>query len=59
MRSKKIIYLFLDQSICCGYSKHMLKIMGKKTFTFLSFFFFFFFFFGGGGYLNLCLDLGT
>ena len=45
---KKIIFLFLNQNICCGYSKepsqgdgsfehpkHMLKLMGKKIFTIL------------------------
>ena len=44
--NRKIIFLFLNQNICCGYSKepsqwdgsfehpkHMLKIMGKKIFT--------------------------
>ena len=43
---QKIIFLFLNQNICCGYSKdpsqyhdsfehpkHMLKIMGKKIIT--------------------------
>ena len=43
VRSKKIIFLFLNQNICCGYSKepsrwdgsfehqkHMLKLLGKK-----------------------------
>ena len=43
---QKIIFLFLNQKICCGYSKvpsqwdgsfehpkHMLKLMGKKIFT--------------------------
>ena len=43
-----MIFLFLNQNICCGYSKelsewdgsfehpkHMLKIMDKKTFTIL------------------------
>ena len=43
MRNRKIIFLFLNQNICCGYSKepsqgdgsfehpkHMLKFMGKK-----------------------------
>ena len=47
-RNRKIIYLFLNQNIGCGYSKepsqwdssfehpnHMLKIMGKKIFTIL------------------------
>ena len=56
--NEKIIFLFLDQNICCGYSKepsqwdgsfelpkHMLKIMGKKIFTILSWKFLF--------YLNL------
>ena len=45
-RNRKIIFLFLNQSTCCGYAKeplqydgsfehpnHMLKIMGKKIFT--------------------------
>ena len=44
--NRKIFFLFLNQNICCGYSKepsqwdgsfehskHMLKIMGKKIFT--------------------------
>ena len=44
--NQKILFLFLNQNICCGYSKepsqwdssfehpkHMLKIMGKKIFT--------------------------
>ena len=48
VRTKKIIFLFLNQKICCGYSnktsqregslehqKHMLKLMGKKIFTIL------------------------
>ena len=43
---QKIIFLFLNQNICCGYSKEpsqrdgsfehpkqMLKLMGKKIFT--------------------------
>ena len=59
MRNRKIIVLFQNQNICCGYSKepsqwdgsfehpkHMLKIMGKKTFTILRWKFF--------AYLNLC-----
>ena len=45
---KKVLFLFLDQNICCGYSKepsqwdcsfehqkHMIKLMGKKIFTIL------------------------
>ena len=53
MRNRKIIFLFLNQSICCGYSKepsqwdgsfehpkHMLKIMDKKIFTLLRWNFF-------------------
>ena len=48
MCNRKIIFLFLNQNICCGYSKevsqwdgsfehpkHILKIMGKKIFTLL------------------------
>ena len=48
VRTRKIIFLFLKQNICCGYStepsqwdssfehpKHMLKILGKKIFTIL------------------------
>ena len=34
----KIVFLFLNQNICCGYSKEpsqMLKMVGKKIFTFL------------------------
>ena len=44
--NRKIIFLFLNENICCGYSKepsqlddsfkhlkHMLRIMGKKIFT--------------------------
>ena len=44
--TKKLIFLFLIQNICCGYSKepsqwdgsfehpkHMIKLMGKKIFT--------------------------
>ena len=26
----KLFSLFLIQNICCGYSKHMFKLMGKK-----------------------------
>ena len=46
MRNENLIFLFLNQSICCGYSKepsqwdgsfehskHMLKLMGKKVFA--------------------------
>ena len=46
--TRKIIFLFFNQNICCGYSKepsqwdgsfehpkHMLIIMGKKIFTIL------------------------
>ena len=46
--NKNLIFLFLNQNICCGYSKepsqwdgsfehpkHLLKLMGKKIFTFL------------------------
>ena len=46
VRTKKLIFLFLNQNICCEYSKdpsqwdgsfehpkHMLKLMGKKMFT--------------------------
>ena len=49
MCNRKIIFLFLNQNICCGYSKepsqrdgsfehpkHMLKVIGKKLFTILS-----------------------
>ena len=49
MCHRKIIFLFLKQNLCCGYSKeppqwdgsfdhpkHMLKLMGKKIFTLLS-----------------------
>ena len=44
---QKMIFLFYNQNICCGYSKetqwdnpfehpkHMLTLMGKKIFTFL------------------------
>ena len=48
VRTKKLIFLFLNQNTCCGYSKepsqwdgsfehpkHMLKLMGKKIFTIL------------------------
>ena len=48
VQNRKIIFLFLNQNICCGYSKepsepdgpfehpkHMLKIMNKKIFTIL------------------------
>ena len=48
VRKENLIFLFLNQNICCGYSKelsqgdgsfehpkHMLKRMGKKIFTFL------------------------
>ena len=48
VRKRKIIFLFLNQNICCGYSKepsqrdgsfehpiYMLKIVGKKIFTIL------------------------
>ena len=46
--NRKIIFLFLNQNICCGHSKelsqldgsfehpkHMLKVMGKNILTFL------------------------
>ena len=41
LRNRKIIFLFLSQNRCCGYSKelffghpkHLLRIMGKKIFT--------------------------
>ena len=46
--TKKLIFLFLNQNICCGYSKepyqrdgcfehtkHMLELMDKKIFTLL------------------------
>ena len=32
---QKIFFLFLNQNICCGHPKHMLKLMGKKIFTIL------------------------
>ena len=48
LRNENLIFLFLNQNICCGYSKepsqrdgsfehpkHMLKLMGKKIFTIL------------------------
>ena len=48
VRNENLIFLFLSQNICCGYSKepsqldgsfenpkHMLKLMGKKIFTIL------------------------
>ena len=44
MHNQKLIFLFLNQKICCGYStkhspfehqKHILKLMGKKIFTIL------------------------
>ena len=48
VHNEKLIFLFLNQNICCGYSKelsqwegsfehpkHMLKLMGKKIFTIL------------------------
>ena len=48
MRNENLFFLFLHQNICCGYSKepsqwdgsfehpkHILKLMGKKIFTFL------------------------
>ena len=47
-RNRKLFFLFLNQNICCGYSKelsrwdcsfehpkHMFKLMGKKIFTIL------------------------
>ena len=40
VRNEKMIFLFLNQNICCEYSKelsqwdkHMLKLMGKKILT--------------------------
>ena len=56
MRNRKLIFLFLNQEICCGYSmrrffwapKTYAKIMGKKIFTILRWFFFV--------YLNLCFN---
>ena len=54
MRNEKLIFLFLNQNICCGYSKdssqwdgsfehpkHMLKLIGKKIFTILRWHFLF------------------
>ena len=48
VRNRNLIFLFLNQNICCGYSKepsqwdgsfehpkHKLKLMGKKIFTIL------------------------
>ena len=48
LRNENQFFLFLNRSICCGYSKeppqrdgsfehpkHMLKLMGKKIFTIL------------------------
>ena len=48
MHNENLIFLFLNQSICCGYSKepsqwngsfnhpkHMLKLMGKKILNIL------------------------
>ena len=48
VRNENLIFLFLNQNICCGYSKepsqwdysfehtkHILKVMGKKVFTIL------------------------
>ena len=43
LRNQKVIFLFLYQSICSGYSlnlffwaqKQMLKLMGQKTYTIL------------------------
>ena len=53
-RNRKMIFLFLNQNICCGYSKepshwdgsfehpkHMLNTMGKKIFKILCWFFLF------------------
>ena len=37
VRIEKLIFLFLNQNICCGYSKHpkhMLKLMGKNYLKF-------------------------
>ena len=31
----KLFSLFLIQNICCGYSKHMFELMGKKIITIL------------------------
>ena len=56
MCNKKLFFLFLNQNICCGYSKepshdgsfeypkHIFKLMDKKIITILRYFFF-----GGGG----------
>ena len=54
VHNQKSIFLFLNQNICCGYSKelsrwegsfehpkHMLKLMGRKFFTILCSFFVF------------------
>ena len=59
MSNENLIFLFLNQNVCCGYSKepsqwdgsfehpkHMLELMGKKIFTILRWNFFV--------YLNLC-----
>ena len=32
---QKTFFLFHNQNICCGYSKDMLKMMGKKILTIL------------------------
>ena len=54
VRNENFIFLFLNQNICCAYSKepsqwdgsfehpkHMLKLMGKKIFTILPWIFLF------------------
>ena len=35
VRKWKIFFLFLNQSICCGYSKHTFKLICKEIITFL------------------------
>ena len=64
VRNTKYFFLFLNQNICCWYSKepskwdgsfehpkHVLKIMGNKIFTILRWNFFV--------YLNLCFSSGS
>ena len=33
--NKKLIFLFLNQNMCCGYSKEMLQLMDKEILTIL------------------------
>ena len=69
LRNRKILFLFLNQNICCGYSKepsqwdgsfehpkHMLKIMGHKILTILRWKFLFIQTYEAGNVLNIKIE---